>query len=193
MWELSNRHLAQSELAFKAKQEEITRLALHDTLTGLPNRRYLYMQLPSMIAHARRLDANFALLLLDLDDFKPINDNLGHDAGDAVLKEVGRRLEAYVRKDEFAARLGGDEFIVVLSHGNAKDGALHAAERLISVVAEPIILPQHSISVSLSIGASVFPVDATEPDDLIQKADAALYHAKSNTDKNIIHFYQSKQ
>ena len=128
------RSLKRAELAFAAQQAEVTRLALHDTLTGLANRRCLHRQMEDCIARGARDGSGFALLVLDLDGFKPINDRHGHSAGDAVLMEVSRRLTAHIRKGEFAARLGGDEFVPVLNQRQTGEVAARAAARLIAML-----------------------------------------------------------
>jgi diguanylate cyclase (GGDEF)-like protein len=189
LWRHLVRHLAQAQTAFAEKRDEVTRLALHDTLTGLANRRYLHMQLEGAIARANRDQTRFALLMIDLDGFKPINDRHGHAAGDAVLMEVSRRLAATVRRGEIAARLGGDEFVVVLSQGDATDAPGRAAQRLIAELSKGIALPQGEVHVSASIGVAIFPTDGIETDDLIRKADVALYRAK-NEARGEVRFFQ---
>jgi GGDEF domain-containing protein len=127
LWRTLNRHLHSAELAFDAKHIEVQRLALHDPLTGLANRRQLHLLLQGSVARAQRDGARFAVLMIDLDGFKPINDRHGHHAGDAVLMAVGQRLTAQVRQGEVAARLGGDEFVVVLADDQASPpGHRHA-------------------------------------------------------------------
>jgi diguanylate cyclase (GGDEF)-like protein len=207
LWRTLNRHLQKAEQAFAAKVSEVRRLALHDTLTGLPNRRNLHMQLEGSVARAQRDGSRFAVLMIDLDGFKPINDRYGHHAGDAVLLAVGQRLSAQVRKGEIAARLGGDEFVVVLAdqsagseheHSVPEPGASEAparvAQRLIAALAESITLPnaeQAEVRVSASVGVAYFPADATTPDDLLRKADVALYRAKHGGRGEVRFFQQS--
>ena len=191
LWRRLTAHLTQAEAAFNAKQAEVTRLALHDALTGLANRRYLHLQLEGSIARARREQTEFAVLVIDLDFFKPINDRHGHAAGDAVLMEISRRLSARVRKGEVAARLGGDEFVVVLNHGESNEVPLRAAQRLVAALAEPIALAQGEMRVGASVGVAFYPSDATEPEDLIRKADVALYRAKGEGGNAVRFFQQS--
>jgi diguanylate cyclase (GGDEF)-like protein len=179
LWRRLNQHLARSEDSFHATQAEVTRLALYDTLTGLPNRRYLKMQLDGAIARAQRERSNgFAVLVLDLDGFKPVNDRYGHPAGDAVLVEVGRRLARHVRKDETVARLGGDEFVLVIEQLDDADTPLRTAQRLVAAIAEPITLADATVQVGTSVGIAVYPADGEDGDALIRRADMALYRAK---------------
>ncbi len=184
-------HLGDAETAFAEKQAEVTRLALHDPLTGLANRRYLHMQLDSAIERALRDKARFAVLVIDLDGFKPINDRHGHAAGDAVLMEIGRRLNAQVRKGEIVARLGGDEFVVVLSAEATGDAPIRAAHRLIASLSEAIMLPQGEVRVSASVGVAFYPDDGAQTDDLIRKADVALYRAKNEARGDVRFFQQA--
>jgi diguanylate cyclase (GGDEF)-like protein len=190
LWRSLQRSLKRAEMAFAAKQSEVTRLALHDPLTGLANRRYLHMQLEGCIARAAREQGSFALLVLDLDGFKPINDRHGHGAGDAVLIEISRRLNAHVRKGDIAARLGGDEFVLVLNQSPTSEVPARAATRLIAALSEPIVLPQGEVRVSASVGVAFYPADAPLPDDLIRKADVALYRAK-NEARGEVRFFQA--
>jgi predicted signal transduction protein with EAL and GGDEF domain len=209
LWRTLNLHLARAERAFDAKRAEVNRLALHDALTGLPNRRNLHLQLAGSVARAQRDGGRFAVLMIDLDGFKPINDRYGHHAGDAVLLAVSERLAAQVRKGEIAARLGGDEFVVVLAEQGAQaaDGQgknadpagpaepadaqapSRVAQRLIAALAEGILLPEAEVRVSASVGVAYFPADATTPDDLLRKADVALYRAK-HEGRGEVRFFQ---
>jgi diguanylate cyclase (GGDEF)-like protein len=189
LWRHLVAHLSNAETAFAEGQAEVTRLALHDPLTGLANRRFLHMQLEGAIARALREKARFAVLMIDLDGFKPINDRHGHAAGDEVLLEISRRLNAQVRKSEIVARLGGDEFVVVLSADATGDEPICAAHRLIASLSEAIVLPQGKVRVSASVGAAFYPDDGAQIDDLIRKADAALYRAK-NEARGDVRFFQ---
>jgi diguanylate cyclase (GGDEF)-like protein len=187
LWTGLDRRLLRAELAFIEKQDEVARLALHDGLTGLANRRHLDLKLQVAMARARREGNSLALLLLDLDGFKPINDRYGHQAGDAVLVEVGRRLNLLVRKGEITARLGGDEFVVVIEQSPnsahaGPDGAARAAQRFIAALKQSIELPepaQQQVHVSASAGVAFFPGDAAQVEDLLRMADVALYRAKA--------------
>jgi diguanylate cyclase (GGDEF)-like protein len=178
LWQRLQRRLQDAEQAFAAKEEEITRLALHDPLTGLPNRRLLALRLEHAIAQARREGGGLALLLVDLDGFKPVNDQHGHAAGDTVLVEVGRRLGALVRAGETVARLGGDEFVVVLGPGNSAETAARVAERLVEHLSRPVALPASEVQVGASVGIALWPADGAGAEELLREADAALYRAK---------------
>ena len=156
----------------------IRHLAHHDPLTGLPNRILLRDRLGVALAQARRQALLTCLLLVDLDRFKEINDQHGHDAGDAVLVEVGRRIALCVREGDTVARLGGDEFVVVLSGLRARDHCAVIAQKLIDALAAPIAHGGQALSVGASIGIAVFPDDATDADRLMKCADAAMYRIK---------------
>jgi len=156
----------------------IRHLAHHDPLTGLPNRILLRDRLGVALAQARRQALLTCLLLVDLDRFKAINDQHGHDAGDAVLVEVGRRIALCVREGDTVARLGGDEFVVVLSGLRARDHCAVIAQKLIDALAAPIAHGGLTLSVGASIGIAVFPDNATDADRLMKCADAAMYRIK---------------
>ena len=163
----------------KKAEEHIRYLAHHDALTGLPNRVTLMERLESLLALARRRKNLLAVLFLDLDAFKPINDQFGHHVGDLLLAEVARRIEGVVREADVVARHGGDEFLIVLADLAGVDAAAAVAAKLLASVAEPFMLEGHNIQVALSIGVSLFPRDGATPAELIRHADAAMYLAKS--------------
>ena len=165
--------------ARKAAQERIEFMALHDTLTQLPNRLYLMERLDSILAMARRRDATVATLFVDLDNFKLVNDSLGHHAGDALLREVARRLKLAVREADVVSRLGGDEFLIVLTDITSHQDAGAVATSLIAGISAAVSIDGRVVSVSPSIGISVFPNDGDTADDLIRGADAAMYRAKN--------------
>ena len=158
----------------KAQQE----LALHDPLTGLPNRRLLEDRIATTLQHASRNHHKAAVMYLDLDGFKTINDTYGHAYGDEVLKTVSQRLLANSRKEDTVARLGGDEFMVVLSEVGALSDARGPAAKLVEAVAQPIFVNDLTLQLSTSIGISIYPDDAETVDALISIADYALYEAK---------------
>jgi len=161
------------------EREEIQRLAFHDSLTGLPNRASFLESLGRAIARAALEHRLLALLYLDLDHFKPVNDALGHAAGDELLIAVAERLRAAVRKTDAVARLGGDEFAVLLTDVDhpAMAGAL--AEKLVDRIGQPYMLSGQRIQVGASIGISVYPRDGATIDALLSHADAAMYAAKA--------------
>jgi diguanylate cyclase (GGDEF)-like protein/PAS domain S-box-containing protein len=160
------------------RAEELAYAADHDALTGLPNRSLLHNRLHQAIARAQRRQESFALLFLDLDRFKEVNDAMGHAAGDAVLVEVARRLTHTVREEDTIARLGGDEFVVLLE-GPAQEHHVNAiADKIHQSLREPYQLGTRSATVSVSIGTSLFPNDGCDPDALLGHADTGMYGAK---------------
>ena len=161
------------------EREEIQRLAYHDSLTGLANRASFLESLDRAIARAAPEQRLLALLFLDLDDFKPVNDALGHAAGDELLVAVAERLRAAVRKTDAVARLGGDEFAVLLTDVEHPDTAGALAGKLVDRIGQPYMLSGRRIEVGVSIGVSVYPRDGTTVDTLLSRADAAMYAAKA--------------
>lgn len=152
--------------------------AMHDALTGLPNRRLLMDRLSLAIAHARRKKCTMTVMYLDLDGFKQINDTLGHDAGDMLLKIVADRLVAAVRQEDTVARMGGDEFVIglwELTHGNCMDTLV---SKVLLAVSQPYFIQGQSVHITASIGISSYPTDGEELETLIKKADIALYESK---------------
>src|SRR6185503_14321653 len=160
-------------------EAKIAHMATHDALTDLPNRVLLSKRLQSAVTGARRGDGGLAVLALDLDRFKEVNDTLGHPAGDALLKAVADRLRDCVRDSDTIGRLGGDEFVVLaqVAEGGAEAAAL--AKRIVAAIAAPFQLSGHQIGIGTSVGIALAPEDTTDPDDLLKKADLALYRAKS--------------
>lgn len=168
-----------AEMLLRASEEKLRNAALHDPLTGLPNRALVMDYCGRLLAAAQRGHAGGALLFIDLDRFKPINDLYGHDTGDRVLREVSRRLVACTRQEDLVGRLGGDEFVIVLPH---VDGVHHraatVAQHVVASVSEPILVDALEVSVSPSIGISYFPDHAANVSALIHTADLAMYQAK---------------
>ncbi len=171
----------------KTAQERINQLALHDTLTGLPNRYNLQGRLDQALAAARRDTRQLALMFIDLDRFKDINDTLGHHVGDGLLQEVASRLTDSVRDSDVVARLGGDEFVVVLTDIDAV-GADSVAEKILKSLGAPYRIDGHELHTTPSIGIAVFPDDGHNAETLTQNADAAMYHAKSAGRNNVQFF-----
>lgn len=153
-------------------------LALNDPLTGLANRRLLADRLSMALAHARRKRRSMAIIYLDLDEFKQVNDTLGHGVGDILLKSVAGRLVAMARQEDTVARLGGDEFLIMLSEIIGPDCAVTVALKAIGVVSEPYDIEGHSIRITASAGVSIYPAHGEDADTLIESADLALYEAK---------------
>lgn len=164
--------------AQKLAEDELRYLANYDALTGLPNRALLMDRIYHGIDQARRDKRSLALCFIDLDKFKQINDSLGHDIGDLLLKEVARRLTLTLRDSDTVARLGGDEFVVLLEGYKAQDNISHVARKMLTVVSEPMQFGTHTVGISPSIGIAVFPEDALNATELLKHADVAMYHAK---------------
>jgi diguanylate cyclase (GGDEF)-like protein/PAS domain S-box-containing protein len=164
---------------WKRSQDRMEHLAHHDALTGLPNRLMLRARLEHAVSKARRDKAQGAVLFLDLDRFKQVNDTLGHPAGDALLIAVAKRLRERLRDSDTLARLGGDEFVILIEDLTERSQAAALAQELIARLSEPFDLPGgHVARIGGSIGIALFPVDGTAPDELIQRADVALYESK---------------
>ncbi len=166
--------------ARKKDEAHIRFLAHHDALTGLPNRLTLQQRLESLLALSRRHQTHSAVLFIDLDHFKTVNDSLGHHAGDALLVEVARRIESSVRDADVVGRQGGDEFIVVLADLAQAEAAAAVAVKLLAQVSAPFEIDGHQVSVAPSIGISVFPGDGSTAEELIRNADSAMYLAKKS-------------
>jgi diguanylate cyclase (GGDEF)-like protein len=174
------------ELAVKNKEIEASRKqsdfqAKHDELTGLPNRRFFAEQLDQSLLVASQAGTAKALLFIDLDNFKPVNDILGHDEGDALLKKVALRLTSSLRDSDFVARLGGDEFAVIagMKPGIGIDGIRVVAERILEALNIDIEHADPPISIAASIGVALYPADAAKSEDLLREADTAMYEAKA--------------
>jgi len=160
--------------------EQFRHLAHHDTLTGLPNRRLLTDRLEKALALARRSGNHVAMMLLDLDDFKIINDSAGHSAGDAVLITIANRLREIIRESDTVSRLGGDEFVLLLTEMTHINDAVRVAEKIVAAVLEPVEAGGRQYVLGVSIGIAVFPDHAANVEGLMQLADIAMYEAKRN-------------
>ncbi|OXI71296.1 deoxyuridine 5'-triphosphate nucleotidohydrolase [Burkholderia sp. AU31280] len=165
----------------RAKQQELTHLAGHDPLTGLPNRLLFMEHLDAAIRHAAAAREGLAVMFVDLDRFKQINDQHGHSAGDRTLVAVAKRLSQVLRGDDMAARLGGDEFIVLISDVHSPAVIGDVATRIQIVMAEELEFDEGRMAVGASIGVSEFPADGASAEELLVKADAAMYAAKAST------------
>jgi diguanylate cyclase (GGDEF)-like protein/PAS domain S-box-containing protein len=170
--------IAQDVTESKEQAARIERLAYHDALTGLPNRAMLMDRLAQALAHAQRRQLQLAVVFIDLDRFKLVNDSLGHAAGDALLQEVARRLRAALREEDTVARVGGDEFQVVLDEIEGPADAAHVAEKLMQVLGEPFTVEGQELHVTASLGLSLYPRDGERGELLLKYADTALYEAK---------------
>ena len=163
----------------KAAEEKLTQLALFDQMTGLPNRTMFYERLEFILSQARRIKCTVALMFIDLDGFKVVNDMFGHAMGDHVLQEVGRRLQAVTRESDTAARMGGDEFTVILYNIQDSEKASDVAQKIIEAINQPIEFEGKSCNVGASIGIALYPSCAEAINDLVKAADSAMYHAKA--------------
>jgi len=172
----------------KRAEEQVQFLAYYDILTGLPNRTLFRDRLATALAGARRENCKLALLFLDLDGFKIINDSLGHSVGDLLLQEVADRLRKWGREQDTVARLGGDEFLITLTQVRDLSDVAVAAERLMDVMATAFVVQGHSLNVSCSVGVSIFPEHGTDCETLIKNADAAMYGAKDRGRNNFRFF-----
>jgi len=171
----------------KALEAELTRLAHYDGLTGLPNRTLFFDRLHERIRQARRSGEGLALLFLDLDGFKPVNDELGHESGDEALREIAERFSRVVRESDTVTRMAGDEFAVLLGPMPHPTDAHRVAEKLVAALAAPIPLSAGERRIGVSVGIALFPEHATEADALLKSADQAMYSAK-RAGKNRYHF-----
>ncbi len=176
--EVSRMGVLRDITARKHAEARIQYLAHHDMLTGLPNRAYLTERLTTILALARRHGTLVAIMFIDLDNFKTVNDSLGHHVGDVLLQQVATRIKEVLREADMVSRLGGDEFLAILADFAAPDDAAKVAEKLLQVISAPIELEGRAVCANASIGISVFPRDGDNADDLIRHADAAMYSAK---------------
>lgn len=172
----------------KETEEQVRKLAYYDTLTGLANRTLLKDRLVHIMAHARRQKTMLAILFIDLDDFKKINDTLGHNYGDEVLKNVAQRMLGAVRDVDTVARLGGDEFIVVLEGVNDLQDINIIAQRIVDALTKYHLLAEQKVLATPSVGISVYPDDGSACDVLIKNADTAMYQSKSSGNGKIQFF-----
>jgi len=175
---LDDLHRQQIEIA--AQRDQIHHLAMHDKLTGLPMLRLAEDRSEVAIAHAQRFGTRVAYMFIDLDGFKDINDRHGHDAGDAVLKEVALRLKASVRSADTAARVGGDEFLVILTDLSAAHFASEVAQKILAALSVPMAYGEWQLTVGASIGIALFPDHARELNELKRAADKAMYAVKAS-------------
>lgn len=171
-----------------AAQAHIQRLAHYDALTGLPNRSLFFERLSQAITLSKRSSEHIALLFLDLDRFKPVNDTYGHAVGDLLLKAVAERMLACVRESDTVARIAGDEFTIILHQIAERASAASVAEKIIKAISEPFLLDQHRIQIGVSIGIALYPGDSQNEQELVKLADAAMYEAK-NQSRNTYRFH----
>lgn len=173
----------------KLAKQKLEYLALYDSLTGLPNRMMFFDRLKQSAAQAKRYNHSLALLFLDLDHFKSINDNLGHHIGDLLLKETAQRLISSARDSDTIARMGGDEFTIILTKIEGEQDAALVGERILKALSCPFILEGHECQIGVSIGICLYPGHVDDIDTLLKKADNAMYKAKKKG-KNTLQFYR---
>lgn len=162
----------------KRAEEHLAYMARHDALSGLPNRELFNYRLALEIMHAKRDDRILAVMLLDLDNFKSVNDTLGHDTGDHLLKLVSRRLSNLLRQGDTIARMGGDEFLIMLPALENEKSASMVAGSLLKSIREPFVFDEHALNITISIGIAVFPRNGNDVVTLVKNADIAMYRAK---------------
>lgn len=172
----------------KRSEEEMKRLAHHDVLTGLPNRMLFTDHLNLELSQARRNRKRLAVMFMDIDRFKEVNDTLGHTVGDQLLVEVARRLKSTVRESDTVARIGGDEFNILMADIDRAEDAGKIAKKIIASFREPFVVDHHMLNITTSLGISVYPDDGENDEILLKHADVALYHAK-DTGRNNYRFY----
>lgn len=176
----ANRELTDAVAALREAQTTIRRLAYHDTLTGLPSRELFRERLGRALAHARRREGSLAVMFLDLDGFKSVNDTWGHAAGDRLLVGVAERLSGALRATDTVARMGGDEFAILCPGMGGEGEAEIVARKLLETFQSPIPVDGLGLSITASIGIALYPMDGATPESLLLDADAAMYRAKRN-------------
>ncbi len=181
--------IAQQELAQRKQNEKkLAYMATHDILTNLPNRTLFNNDLTLAIAHAHRHQQRLAVMMLDLDYFKNVNDALGHSMGDKLLQGVGNRLKNMLRKSDIVARIGGDEFLLLLPEINQLKDATRIAQKILGAFQQPFMVNKHKISITISIGIAIYPTDGEDADTLISHADIAMYSVKRSGRNNYQHY-----
>ena len=176
---LRTAELAAANQRLQQRELELEHAAFHDPLTELPNRRYLVQRTEAALADAERHGQGVALMLIDLDHFKPINDRFGHDAGDLMLQVIAQRLREHVRSGDTVARLGGDEFAVLICGADAEPHAREIAQRLLAELAQPVLYGAEPLTVTISIGVALYPQHAKQFSSLYKAADEVLYKVKA--------------
>jgi diguanylate cyclase (GGDEF)-like protein len=164
----------------KRTEQQLNYIATHDTLTGLPNRILFMDRLKMALAQAKRNSQKLAVMMLDLDHFKNVNDTLGHMVGDQLLKEISLRLTSRLRQNDTIARLGGDEFIILLPEIGRVEDSAEAAGKILNAFQQPFICGSHKIISSTSIGIAIYPDDCQDTDSLLKNADVAMYYVKAH-------------
>ncbi|RBW68934.1 diguanylate cyclase [Bacillus taeanensis] len=163
---------------YKRDKEKHHYLAYHDNLTGLPNRRYFLKRLKACLEAANKAEKEFALLFIDIDEFKEVNDRYSHHIGDELLTRIGQRLKNAVRNNDISARFGGDEFVLLINNFSEHDSLSSISQRILSILEQPLALQDYVVPVTASVGVSVFSEDAQTIEELLVNADRAMYKAK---------------
>ncbi|MEE4253814.1 MAG: diguanylate cyclase [Desulfuromusa sp.] len=174
----------QEKQKFQQDQKTIRYLAYYDQLTNLPNRQLFNDRARQVLVHAQRSDQKFALLFMDMDSFKDINDNLGHLIGDRVLQLVAARILGCVREEDTLSRYGGDEFALLLPEVTGQHGVTTVVKKILKEVRKPFHINEHELQLSLSIGIAIYPSTGTDLDMLLHNADTAMYHVKTHSKDN---------
>lgn len=176
----------------KANEERINYLAHYDQLTDLPNRTLINRRIKKAIDKALNCNQSLAILFMDLDHFKEVNDTLGHPVGDLLLQAVGQKLKAILREQDTLGRLGGDEFLAILDHSAKPDASSVVAEKIISALTQPFMLEGHEIKIGVSIGIAIYPKDGCSVDELVKNADIAMYRAKESGRNTFRYFSEAE-
>ena len=178
----------------KQLEHKLTEMATHDSLTGLPNRVLLNDRISVELAQAQRNDTRLAIMMLDLDRFKDVNDMLGHSVGDQLLRAVGERLLSLVRKSDTVARVGGDEFVVLLPEVAKTEDATKVAQKVLEAFRKPFIFDVHKLHITTSIGIALYPEDGGDAETLLKNADTAMYWVKEQGRDNYeLYWYNGTQ
>jgi diguanylate cyclase (GGDEF)-like protein/PAS domain S-box-containing protein len=177
----------------KQIEQQLNHMATHDVLTGLPNRMLFIDRLEVALAQSKRSRHKLAIMMLDLDHFKAINDTLGHMVGDQLLKDVGYRLSGLLRQNDTVARLGGDEFIVLLSDLERMEDVIQVAKKILKAFQQPFVCDNHKLTSNTSIGIAIYPDDGEDIDSLLKKSDMAMYFVKTHGRNNYKFFADLNQ
>ncbi|MGB7985844.1 MAG: EAL domain-containing protein [Terracidiphilus sp.] len=180
--------LRENQAELQKARDAAVHEALNDPLTGLPNRRCLMEKISSMVSRTRRKENLFALLYIDLDGFKQVNDSLGHQVGDALLVQMASCLRSWIREGDLLARLGGDEFLVILDRLYSREDAALVATNLLKSISHPFQVKGHELTIGASIGISIYPDDSVDAEQLLQQADSAMYAAKREGKNRFIQY-----
>jgi diguanylate cyclase (GGDEF)-like protein len=191
IYEKSNLELQNAAEELKRQKDAYKELAHYDTLTKLPNRILFYDRLKHAISRSKRSGSKLAVLFMDLDNFKEINDSLGHQAGDVVLRELGVRLKKYIRKSDTLARFGGDEFILLMEDFENDTAISTTAQKLTKIISKLLVVKGRELHLTVSIGVAIYPDNGTRAQELLKCADSAMYSAKKEG-FNLVHFYKKE-